>query len=75
LEQFGLTILKVKNIMANNILSDIVKVLRGKNGNAFLIIMAIVGVLFFLKVMGPLLWLAIVGGMIFLAFRFLQTRN
>jgi hypothetical protein len=61
--------------MANNILTDIVKVLRGKNGNAFLIIMAIVGVFFFLKVMGPLLWLIIVGGLIFLAFRFMQTRN
>jgi hypothetical protein len=61
--------------MANNILSDIVKVLRGKNGNVFLIIMAVVGVFFFLKVLGPLLWLTIVGGLIFLAFRFMQTRN
>ncbi len=61
--------------MANNILTDIVKVLRGKNGNAFLIIMAVVGVFFFLKVLGPLLWLAIVGGLIFLAFRFMQSRN
>jgi hypothetical protein len=61
--------------MANNILTDIVKVLRGKNGTPFLIVMAVVGVLFFLKVMGPLLWLIIVGGLIFLAFRFIQTRN
>jgi uncharacterized protein YqhQ len=61
--------------MANNILTDIVKVLRGKNGNAFLIVMAIVGIFFFIKVLAPLLWLAIVGGIVFLAFRFMQTRN
>jgi hypothetical protein len=61
--------------MANNILTDIVKVLRGKNGNAFLIIMAVVGVFFFIKVLAPLLWLAIVGGIVFMAFRFMQTRN
>lgn len=60
--------------MANNILNDIVKVLRGKNGNVFLIIMAVVGVLFFLKVLGPLLWLIIVGGLIVLAFRYLQNK-
>jgi hypothetical protein len=61
--------------MANNILNDIVKVLRGKNGNIFLVIMAIVGVLFFVKVLGPLLWLIVVGGLVVLAFRFLQNRS
>ncbi len=61
--------------MANNILTDIVQLLRGKNGTPFLIIMAVVGVLFFLKVMGPLLWLIIVGGLIFLAFRFMQNKS
>ena len=61
--------------MANNILNDIVKVLRGKNGNVFLVIMAIVGVLFFVKVLGPLLWLIIVGGLVVLAFRYLQNKN
>ncbi len=60
--------------MANNILNDIVKVLRGKNGNVFLIIMAVVGVLFFFKVLGPLLWLVIVGGLVVLAFRYLQNK-
>ena len=59
----------------NNILADIVKVLRGKNGNIFLIAMVIVGILFFIKVMGPLLWLIIVGGLVVLAFRFLQNQN
>ena len=61
--------------MANNILNDIVKVLRGKNGNVFLVIMAVVGILFFVKVLGPLLWLIIVGGLVVLAFRYLQNRN
>ena len=60
--------------MANNILNDIVKVLRGKNGNVFLIIMAVVGVLFFFKIIGPLLWFIIVGGLIVLAFRYLQNK-
>ena len=61
--------------MANNILNDIVKVLRGKNGNVFLVIMAVVAVFFFFKVIGPLLWFLIVGGLIFLAFRYLQHKG
>ena len=61
--------------MISNILNDILKVLRGKNGTIFLIVGAAIVVLFFLKIMGPLLWLLIVGGLIFMVFKFLEKRS
>jgi hypothetical protein len=61
--------------MVNKILGEVVKVLRGKNGNIFLIVMVAVAILFFLKVVAPLLWLLIVGGLVFLAFRYVQNKG
>jgi hypothetical protein len=61
--------------MVNKILGEAVKVLRGKNGNIFLIVMVAVVILFFLKVVAPLLWLLIVGGLVFLAFRYVQNKG
>jgi hypothetical protein len=61
--------------MVNKILGEVVKVLRGKNGNIFLIVMVAVAILFFLKVVAPLLWLLIVGGLVFLAFRYVQSKG
>jgi hypothetical protein len=61
--------------MVNKILGEVVTVLRGKNGNVFLIVMVAVAILFFLKVVAPLLWLLIVGGLVFLAFRYVQNRS
>ena len=61
--------------MANNILNDIVKVLRGKNGNVFLIVGAVILVLFVLRILGPLLWLLIVGGLVYFVFKYLETKN
>jgi uncharacterized membrane protein YecN with MAPEG domain len=70
----GLTI-KNHKTMLNNILSDIQRILRGKNGNVFLIIGAVILVLFFLRIMGPLMWLLIVGGIIYFVFRFLEGKK
>ena len=61
--------------MVNKILGGVVKILRGKNGNVFLVIMVAVAILFFLKVVAPLMWLLIVGGLVFLAFKYVQNRS
>jgi hypothetical protein len=61
--------------MIKDILDNIVKVLRGKNGNVFLIIGAIILVLFILKILGPILWLLIVGGLVYFVFKYLETKN
>ena len=55
--------------MVKNILDDIIKVLRGKNGTVFLIIGAAILVLFILRILGPLLWLLIVGALIYFVFK------
>lgn len=61
--------------MVKDILDNILKVLRGKNGNVFLIIGAIILVLFVLKILGPLLWLCIVGGLVYFVFKYLEANN
>ena len=61
--------------MVKDILDNIIKVLRGKNGNVFFIIGVAVLVLFVLKVLGPLLWLLIVGGLIYFVFKYLENKN
>ena len=61
--------------MIKDILDNVIKVLRGKNGNVFLIVGAIILVLFVLRILGPLLWLIIVGGLIYFVFKFLETKK
>ena len=61
--------------MIKDILDNVIKVLRGKNGNVFLIVGAIILVLFVLRILGPLLWLIIVGGLIYFVFKYLETKK
>ncbi len=61
--------------MVKDILDGILKVLRGKNGNVFLIVGAVILVLFVLKILGPLLWLLIVGGLVYFVFKYLENKN
>ncbi len=61
--------------MIKDILDNIIKVLRGKNGNVFLIVGAVILVLFVLRIIGPLLWLLIVGGLIYFVFKYLETKK
>jgi hypothetical protein len=60
--------------MINKLLEDIISILRGKNGSIFLVVGAIILVLFFLKILGPLMWLLIIGTIIFFVFRFLEKK-
>ncbi len=61
--------------MIKEILDNIIQVLRGKNGNIFLIVGAVILVLFILRIMGPLLWLLIVGGLVYFVFKYLETKK
>ena len=61
--------------MIKTFLDNIVSVLRGKNGNVFFIIGAIVLVLFVVKILGPLLWLLMVGGIVYFVFKYLENNN
>ena len=61
--------------MVKDILDNIIRVLRGKNGNVFLIIGAIILVLFILRILGPLLWLLIVGGLVYFVFKYLENKK
>ncbi len=61
--------------MLNNILDDFLRILKGKNGTIFLVILAVVAVMVFLKVLPTLIWLAVVGGLIFLAFKFFEKKS
>ncbi|MDZ7880452.1 MAG: hypothetical protein U5L45_22435 [Saprospiraceae bacterium] len=46
--------------MLNNILSDIQKILRGKNGTVFFVILGLLAVIFFLKALPSLIDFSIV---------------
>ena len=61
--------------MIKNFLDNIIQVLRGKNGNVFLIVGAVILLLFVLRIMGPLLWLLIVGGLVYFVFKYLENKN
>lgn len=61
--------------MIKDILDNIIRVLRGKNGNIFLIVGAVIVVLFVLRIMGPLLWLLIVGALVYFVFKYLETKK
>lgn len=61
--------------MIKDILDNIIQVLRGKNGNIFLILGAIILVLFVLRILGPLLWLLIVGALVYFVFKYLENKN
>jgi hypothetical protein len=61
--------------MIKSILENIIQVLRGKNGNVFLIVGAIVLVFFILKILQPLIWLLIVGGLVYFVFKYLENKK
>ncbi len=61
--------------MIKDFLDNIIQVLRGKNGNIFLIVGAVILVLFVLRILGPLLWLLIVGGLVYFVFKYLENKN
>ncbi len=61
--------------MLNNILVEIQKILRGKNGTLFFIIIGILAVIFFFRALPALLSFVIVAALVFLIFRFFQNKE
>ena len=61
--------------MSNNILNDIQKILRGKNGSIFFVILIVLAVIFFFKALPSLIWFVIMAGLVFLAFRYFEKKD
>jgi hypothetical protein len=59
--------------MLNQILGDLNRILRGKNGNLFFVIFALILIVFILKILPSLIWLAVLGGAAYLAFKYLGS--
>ncbi len=61
--------------MLNNVLVEIQKILRGKNGTLFFIIIGILAVIFFFRALPALISFVIVAALVFLIFRFFQNKE
>ena len=61
--------------MLNNILVEIQKILRGKNGTLFFIIEGILAVIFFFKALPALISFIIASALVFLIFRFFEKKD
>ncbi len=61
--------------MLNNILVEIQKILRGKNGTLFFIIVGILAVIFFFRALPALISFVIVTALVFLIFRFFEKKD
>ncbi len=61
--------------MLNNILVEIQKILRGKNGTLFFIIVGILAVIFFFRALPALISFVIVVALVFLIFRFFEKKD
>lgn len=61
--------------MLQNILTDIQKILRGKNGTIFFLAILITAIIAFFKVLPSLIWFLIVSTVLFLIFRFFEKKS
>jgi large-conductance mechanosensitive channel len=61
--------------MITNLLNDILKIVKGRNGTIFLVILAIFAVMFFIKVIPALINFLIVAAVIFVIFKYIQKKS
>jgi uncharacterized membrane protein required for colicin V production len=61
--------------MENNIMSEFQKILRGKNGTIFFVILAIIAVLVFIRLLPSIVTFLVLGGLVFLGFRYFEKKN
>ncbi len=61
--------------MLNDILSDFQKILRGKNGTVFFVILTLLAIIFFLKALPALIGFSIVAVIVFLIFRYFENKE
>ena len=59
----------------NNLIDEFQRILRGKNGTIFFVILALVAVMFFFNVIPALIKFVVVGGIVFLIFRYFEKKN
>lgn len=61
--------------MLNNILLEIQKILRGRNGNLFFIIIGILAIIFFFRALPAFFSFLVATALVFLIFRFFEKRG
>ena len=61
--------------MLTNILDELLKILRGKNGTVFLIIFAVITVMFVLNILPYLIKFLIFGAIAFFAFKYFENKK
>ena len=61
--------------MSNNVIDEFQKILRGKNGTIFFVVLALAAVIFFFNVIPALIKFLVVGAIVFLIFRYFEKKN
>ena len=61
--------------MITNLLNDILKIVKGRNGTVFLIILAIFAVMLFIKVIPALIKFMVIAAIVFVIFKFIEKKS
>jgi large-conductance mechanosensitive channel len=61
--------------MITNLLNDILKIVKGRNGSVFLIILAVFAVMFFIKLIPALIKFLVIAAIVFVIFKFIQKKS
>jgi large-conductance mechanosensitive channel len=61
--------------MITNLLNDILKIVKGRNGSVFLIILAVFAVMFFIKLIPALIKFLVIGSIVFFIFKFIEKKS
>jgi hypothetical protein len=61
--------------MITNLLNDILKIIKGRNGTIFLVIIAIFAVMFFIKLIPALIKFLVFAAIIFVIFKFIEKKS
>lgn len=61
--------------MITNLLNDILKIIKGRNGSVFLVILAVFAVMFFIKLIPALIKFLVIAAIVFVIFKFIQKKS
>jgi large-conductance mechanosensitive channel len=61
--------------MITNLLNDILRIVKGRNGTIFLVILAIFAVMFFIKLIPALIKFLVIAAIIFVIFKFIEKKS
>jgi large-conductance mechanosensitive channel len=61
--------------MITNLLNDILKIIKGRNGSIFLVIIAIFAVMLFINLIPALIKFLVIAAIVFVIFKFIQKKS